>query len=143
VRVFRLYGRRPQEKAVPLGNGSSLDSLRSPPNRSFHSFRGIPGQRAIGLGAIAGGVTEVYLTFGLILTFTFLGGAIVLLGRSFSGGHPMRATLSVLSMCWSVLIFSVLGLLAWLFLVQFPRAESLARNEAGSRGVLSVFLRRR
>jgi len=55
----------------------------------------------------------------------------------------MRATLSVLSMCWSVLIFSVLGLLAWLFLVQFPRAESLARNEAGSRGVLSVFLRRR
>jgi hypothetical protein len=87
----------------------------------FRSFRGISEQKATGLGAIAGGVTEVYLTFGLILTFIFLGGAIVLLSRSFAGGHPMRATLSVLSMCWSALIFSVLGLLVWLFLVQFPR----------------------
>jgi hypothetical protein len=90
----------------------------------FRSFRGISEQRATGIGAIAGGVTEVYLTFGLILTFILLGGAIVLLGRSFSGGHPMRATLSALSMCWSALIFSVLGVLVWLLLVQFPRGAA-------------------
>ena len=89
----------------------------------FRSFRGISEQKATGLGAIAGGVVEVYLTFGLILTFIFLGAAIVLLGRSFSVGHPMRGIFSVLSMCWSALMFSVLGLLAWLFFVQLPRGS--------------------
>src|SRR5580693_4705959 len=39
----------------------------------FSSFRGISGQKATGLGAIAGGVSEVYLTFGVILTFLLLG----------------------------------------------------------------------
>jgi hypothetical protein len=86
----------------------------------FSSFRGISGQKATGLGAIAGGVSEVYLTFGVILTFLLLGGSMVLLGRSFSSAHPVRATLSVLSIGWSAVIFSILGVLVWLLLVHLP-----------------------
>jgi hypothetical protein len=88
----------------------------------LHAFRGISGQKATGLGAVAGGLAEVYLTSGLALTFICLVGGIVLLGRSFSGGHRMRALFSVLSMCWSALMLFIFGLFAWLFFVQFPHA---------------------
>jgi len=87
------------------------------------TFRGVSEQRATGLGAVAG-LAEVYLTFGLILTFIYLVGAIVLLGRSFSGGHRLRAILSVLSMGWSALMLFIFGLLMWLLLAQLPHRGS-------------------
>jgi hypothetical protein len=90
----------------------------------LRSFRGISEQKATGLGAITVGFAEVYLIFGLILTFIFLVGAIVLLGRSFSGEHRMRALLSALSICWSALMLFVFGLLMWLFLIQLPHRAS-------------------
>lgn len=70
----------------------------------FHSFRGISETKATGLGAIAGGLAEGYATFGLILAFVLPVGAIVLLVRSFSGGHRMRALFSLLYICWSALM---------------------------------------
>jgi hypothetical protein len=94
--------------SVPLIFGV-LDSLR----------RGSE-QKAVGISAVAGGLAEVYLTSGLILTFIFLVGAIVLLGRSFCRGHRMRTILSVLSMGWSALILFILGLLVWMLLTQLP-----------------------
>lgn len=35
----------------------------------FNSFRGISEQKATGLGAVAGGLAEAYVTFGFILAF--------------------------------------------------------------------------
>jgi hypothetical protein len=87
------------------------------------SFRGVSEQKATGLGAVAG-LADVYLTFGLILTFVFLVGAIVLLGRSFSRGHRTRAILSVLSMGWSALMLFVFSLLMWLLLAPLTHRAS-------------------
>jgi hypothetical protein len=84
------------------------------------SFRGISEQKATGLGAVTAGLSEVYLTFGLILTFISLVAAIVLLSRSFSGGNGMRTLFSVLSMCWSVFMLFVFGSSVWLFLIWLP-----------------------
>jgi len=55
----------------------------------FHSFREVSEQKATGLGAIAGGLAEGFVTFGLILAFLVPVVAIVLLIRSFSSGHWM------------------------------------------------------
>jgi hypothetical protein len=70
---------------------------------AFNAFKGISGQKTAGLGAIAGGLTEAYVTIGLIFAFVLPVGAIVLLVRSFSKAHPMRAVFSVLYICWSAL----------------------------------------
>jgi hypothetical protein len=86
----------------------------------LHSFRGISEQKATGLGAVAGGSAEAYLTFGLAFTFISLLTAIVMLGRSFSGGHGTRTLLSVLSMCWSAFMLIIFGGSVWLFLVWLP-----------------------
>jgi hypothetical protein len=84
------------------------------------SFRGVSEQKATGPGAIAGGFADAYLIFGLILAFVFPVGAVVLLARSFSGGHGMRALISVLSLCWSTVMLSIAGGLMWWFLVGLP-----------------------
>jgi hypothetical protein len=62
----------------------------------FNSFRRISEQTATGLGAIAGGLAEGYVTFGLILGFVLPVATIVLLMRSFSSGHGMRTLFSIL-----------------------------------------------
>jgi hypothetical protein len=74
----------------------------------FNSFRGISEQKATGLGAVAGGIAEVYTTFGFILAFALPLGAIVLLVRSFSVVHGMSALLSLLSICASAYSHSLL-----------------------------------
>jgi len=71
--------------------------------------RGIGEQKAMGLGAIAGGLAESYGTLGIILAFVLPVVAIVLLIKSFSSGHRMRALLYI---GWNVI---VLMLLAGLF----------------------------
>ena len=67
----------------------------------FNAFRGIPQNKAIGLGAVAGGLTEAYATFGFILAFVLPVAAIVLLGRSLSGVTRARQLFSVLFIVWS------------------------------------------
>jgi hypothetical protein len=76
----------------------------------FNAFKGISGSKTTGLGAIAGGLAEAYVTVGLILAFVLPVGAIVLLVRSFYKAHPMRAVFSVLYICWSVLTLVVASL---------------------------------
>jgi hypothetical protein len=78
------------------------------------TFRGLSEQKAIGLGAVAGGLAEAYLTFGLLATLAFQVGGIVLLSRSFSSGHGARAVFSALSIGWSILTLLLLGLFLWL-----------------------------
>jgi hypothetical protein len=89
-----------------------------------HSFRGISEQKATGLGAVAAGLAEIYVPLGLTLTFIFWVGAIVVLARSFSGGHGMRALFSVLSMCWSALMLVIFCSLVWLFFIDLPHGVS-------------------
>jgi hypothetical protein len=66
--------------------GMVLDGISSLPFviLFLNAFRGISQDKAIGLGAVAGGLAEVYMTFGLVLTFLLPVAAIALLGRSFS-----------------------------------------------------------
>jgi predicted metal-binding membrane protein len=80
----------------------------------FNAFREISTQKATGLGAVAGGLTEAFATFGLFATVVFEVTALVLLVRAFSKGHPMRTFFSVLSICCSGLMLTILGLFLWL-----------------------------
>jgi hypothetical protein len=80
----------------------------------FSAFRGISTEKATGLAVVAGGLTESFSTFGLAAIFVFEVAAIVLLLRAFSDGRPLRALFSVLSICCSVFMLSILGLFLWL-----------------------------
>ena len=79
-----------------------------------NAFKGISEQKATGLGAILGGLAEAYATLGLILGFVLPVGTIVLLVRSFSKEHPMRAVFSVLYICWSAFTVALASLFVWL-----------------------------
>ena len=83
----------------------------------LHYSQGISEPNATGLGGIAG----AYVTAGLILMLVLPVAAIVLLGRSFSRGHGIRALFAALAICWSGLLLSLYGLAAWMFFVYLPR----------------------
>jgi len=81
----------------------------------FHSFRGISEQKATGIGAIAGGLAEGYITFGLILALLVPVVAIVLLVRSFSSGRGMRSLVSLLYIGWNaIVLLGLAGMFVWL-----------------------------
>jgi hypothetical protein len=86
----------------------------------FNALRGMSQEKATGLGAVAGGGTEAYATFGFI-TFVLPVAAIVLLSRSLSGGNLTRRVFSVLSIVWSGLMLLVYGVGGWFVFLQFPR----------------------
>ena len=102
-------------------------SLRLCPFRSFWG-RSIPSeQKATGLGAVAGGIAEAYVTFALILAFVLPIAAIVLLVKSFSGGHRMRALFSLLCILWNALMLALAGLFVWLSFIYLPHAQGNLR----------------
>jgi hypothetical protein len=74
------------------------------------SFRGLSEQKATGLGAVAGGISEAY-AYGMAFTIIAPITAIVLLGRSLSDGHRFRNFISWLLMGWSslMLLYFVIG----------------------------------
>lgn len=79
----------------------------------FSAFRGISREKATGLAAVAGGMTEFFSTFGLAAILVFEVAAIILLLRTFSGGRPVRALFSVISICCSGFMLTILGLFLW------------------------------
>ncbi len=83
-------------------------------------FRGISEQKATGIVAVAGGFTEALLTFGFLALLLFEVAAIVLLLRSISKAHPMRALFSVVSACCGGFMITMLAIFAWLFFVRLP-----------------------
>ena len=91
----------------------------------FNAFKGISAQKATGLGAVAGGLTESYATVGMIVTLLLPVAAIVLLGKSLSGVHPMRTLVSWLSICWSVLVLLLSGLSVWVLFTQMSRMATV------------------
>ncbi|MBZ5571614.1 MAG: MotA/TolQ/ExbB proton channel family protein [Acidobacteriia bacterium] len=88
-----------------------------------NAFKGISEQKATGLGAVAGGLAEAFLMFGMVATLVFEVGAIVLLVRAFSGKHWLRSLFSVVSIFLSALMIFLLGLCVWFFLVPAARTS--------------------
>jgi hypothetical protein len=86
------------------------------------AFSRISGANATGLTAIAGGFAELLSTFGLAAAFVVEIAAVVLLLRTFSKEHPMRSLVSVLSICCSGLMITVLALFSWLFFFRMPHS---------------------
>jgi hypothetical protein len=80
----------------------------------FSAFNGIAREKATGLAAVGGGLVEFFSTFGLAATLVFEVAAIILLLRTFSGGRPVRALFSVISICCSGFMLTILGLFLWL-----------------------------
>ena len=78
------------------------------------AFRSISSQKTSGLGAVAGGVSEALITFGLIAGVAFQIAAIFLLVRSCrEDRRPLRIVVVTISVCWAALILVAYGLLFW------------------------------
>jgi hypothetical protein len=89
-----------------------------------NAFKGMSENKATGLTAVAGGWTEGYVTFGLMLSVLLPLAAIVLLAKSSSSLHPMRTLVSWFSICWSVLALLLSGLSVWIL---FSHVATAAR----------------
>jgi hypothetical protein len=87
-----------------------------------YAFRGISAEKATGLAAVAGSLTETFLSFGLLATVIFEVGAITLLFRAFERGHWLRNLILVFSLCLSGLMLLLFGSFLWLswFRVHHP-----------------------
>jgi len=85
----------------------------------FSAFNGIAREKATGLAVVAGGLTELFSTFGLAAILVLEVAAIILLLRATSGARPLRTFFSVISICCSVFMLTILVLFLWLFVFQF------------------------
>jgi hypothetical protein len=79
-----------------------------------YAFRGIATEKAIGLAAVAGGLMETFLLFGLLATFVSQVAAIVLLARAFESGHWLRNLFLAGSLCLSGLMLLLFCAFLWL-----------------------------
>jgi hypothetical protein len=79
-----------------------------------YAFTSILGQKATGLGAVAGGLSELFVVWGIGAILIGQVAAIVLLSRAFSPGHWVRSLFSVLSICLSGFMLLLVGLFFWL-----------------------------
>jgi hypothetical protein len=85
---------------IGIGLGNALASLSR--------------QKATGIGVVAGGLTELFVVWGIGAVLIGQVVAIILLCRAFSPGHRMRGLFSVLSICLSGLMLLLVGLFLWL-----------------------------
>jgi EamA domain-containing membrane protein RarD len=69
---------------------------------------------ATGIGAVAGGFSEIFLMYGVAGTFVAQLFAVVLLSKSLLPGRPIRNFLSILSLCLSGLMIVVIAVFLWL-----------------------------
>ena len=79
----------------------------------LNAFRGISEQKATGMGASAGAMSESFATFGFLVSLVFQVTAIIFLSRTFSKEHPARGLLSLISIGCSVLMLLLSGLFGW------------------------------
>ena len=80
-----------------------------------NAFRGISEQKATGLGAVAGGLSEIFILWGIGGVLIGQVVAIVLLSRTFSSGHWIRSLFAVLSIGLSVLTLLLVGIFVWFY----------------------------
>ena len=77
-------------------------------------FRGLSTQKALGLGAVAGGISEALVTFGIVSLIATQFVAIVLLARSFRKGHALRNLISAITIVASVMLLALVCLSTWM-----------------------------
>jgi hypothetical protein len=70
--------------------------------------------KATGIGAVAGGFSEIFLMYGVAATFVAQLFAIVLLSRSLVSGQPVRNFFAILSLCLSGLMIVMIAVFLWL-----------------------------
>jgi hypothetical protein len=71
-------------------------------------------QKATGIGGVAGGLTEIFVVWGIGAIVIGQVIAIILLFRAFSAGHWMRSLFSSVSICVSAMMLVLVGLFLWL-----------------------------
>jgi hypothetical protein len=76
-------------------------------------FRAIFEQKATGFGAVAGGLTELLVMWGIGTMIISQVAAIVWLCRAFSREHWIRNAVSVLSICLSGLMLVIVCFFLW------------------------------
>jgi len=79
-----------------------------------NALRGIWTEKATGLAAVAGGLTEMLVSVGLVSTIVFQVLAIILFVRTFETGHRFRNLISGVSIFFSVLMLLLVSLFVWL-----------------------------
>jgi hypothetical protein len=85
------------------------------------TFKGISEQKATGLGAVAGGLSEMFVLWGIGAALVGQAVAIVLLIRALSPGHWVGSLFSVLSICLSGFTLLLVFLFMWLTWFQVHR----------------------
>ena len=78
-----------------------------------YAFRGISNSKATGLAAVAGGLAESFVIWGIVAMVISQVAAIVVLSRSFSRERLVDAVFSVVSIGLSVLMLALTCLLLW------------------------------
>jgi len=79
-----------------------------------YAFGGIFSQKATGICAVAGGVAESLILWGLVSMIACQVVAMIWLVRSISRGHLMRSVVSVASVCASAVFLLLMGVFIWL-----------------------------
>ena len=86
-----------------------------------NAFRGSSTEKATGLAAVAGGLTEMFVLVGTVSTLVFQIVAIVLFVRTFEGGHWVRNLICVVSIFVSVLLLALIPLFVLLSRISTAR----------------------
>jgi hypothetical protein len=79
-----------------------------------HTLLGISRQKATGIGVVAGGLTEIFVVWGIGAIVIGQVVAMILLLRAFSSGHWIRSLFAVVSVLLSALMLILVGLFLWL-----------------------------
>ena len=78
------------------------------------AFTEVSAQKTSGLGAVAGGLSEILVTYGLLVGFASPIFAIVLLIRAISQRRSAgRTFLAVISICGAAMVLLMCGAAAW------------------------------
>jgi len=77
------------------------------------AFRGILEEKVTGIAVLAGGLSELFLTIGLVATVAFAITSIVLLASALDREHPFKTLFSLLSICLSALMLIFVACYFW------------------------------
>jgi hypothetical protein len=84
---------------------------------------GVSREKATGIGAVAGGLAEQFVMWGIVAVLISQITAIVMLYRAFSPGSWARSLFSMLSICLSGLMVLLVVFFLWFFWFQMPHAS--------------------
>jgi hypothetical protein len=80
----------------------------------------ISSTKATGIGAVADGISEGLVTFGVAAILVTQVAAVILLARAFDPKDKLRTLFSVVSICCSLFLITLLGLVIWM-IIWHPR----------------------